>query len=599
METGDRLLLSQNVSFHIQHGVCYAYHNRIGYLLEMSMDVLAFLRLFENPRTLAEAADAMAGVFAREAVAEYGGLLRRYRCLVHEDIDEEQALWDLFPVRARSVCAHAPKALDAPRRVASAGAGREVRIVTLTGWRARLWDAMDGSHTLRALFEEIRRHPELGDDADPERPFLDTVAEWTDVTLQIVRLAEHSRGEIERQPHLWAPYLDSVMRYPALDEHSAVTVPLHQRVRFSPLAYREEIGAPARPLLDSRRASLSYLFRRPHPALDGETYGQRFAAGLQRHASLPSPVRDVVELSDVPSRLGPTIVPLLRELQGQSGADIRYRGLAPRRPEGWGDEPRDQDEGWPVERIEPDDLCLEPESVDLFLCDEFAGALEVLRLTRANLGLTADLFAASGLPRHPDYGQQLADGLEHHGQHGARVLRYGLPLDDAPLEFYLNSGVFGLLEELWRALRPGGVALITEFGDDHYFPQVATHEDHPRVSIHFGHVKHVARKLGFGAEYLFGVDFLRFDATVETLSVGRTDFAALHDLAATFGCHLEHLPYTREMLEEALAPQVALDELQGLSFEAVDRACLGTIPSLLKVLVLSKPTAAERTDERG
>ena len=46
-----------------------------------------------------------------------------------------------------------------------------------------------------------------------------------------------------------------------------------------------------------------------------------------------------------------------------------------------------------------------------------------------------------------------------------------------------------------RWLAPGGVAVVTEFGDQASWPKLSTHLDHPELSTHFGQLAQAAAVL--------------------------------------------------------------------------------------------------------
>src|SRR5262249_24384322 len=53
----------------------------------------------------------------------------------------------------------------------------------------------------------------------------------------------------------------------------------------------------------------------------------------------------------------------------------------------------------------------------------------------------------------------------------------GVVLDDAPEEFYLQTGAFALIRRIARWLAPGGTAVVTELGSLAQWPKLSSHLD--------------------------------------------------------------------------------------------------------------------------
>lgn len=84
------------------------------------------------------------------------------------------------------------------------------------------------------------------------------------------------------------------------------------------------------------------------------------------------------------------------------------------------------------------------------------------------------------------------------GPVAARVRRYGLSMQPDGTDY--NLGAWAFVEEIARVLAPGGRAWVSEFGDADEVPTEAVQLDHPEVSIHFGHLVTIARRLGLRAD---------------------------------------------------------------------------------------------------
>src|SRR5439155_18606644 len=111
--------------------------------------------------------------------------------------------------------------------------------------------------------------------------------------------------------------------------------------------------------------------------------------------------------------------------------------------------------------IEGDALSVEvPGAFDLILCNEMVGDLPARQLSRADLGLSADGTGTADRERVRAISAVAADCNVH--------------LDDAPEPFYLQVGAFDLVARIARWLAPGGIAVITEFGDRAAWPKLST-----------------------------------------------------------------------------------------------------------------------------
>jgi len=121
-----------------------------------------------------------------------------------------------------------------------------------------------------------------------------------------------------------------------------------------------------------------------------------------------------------------------------------------------------------------------------------------------------------------------------------RVARYSL--DPLPEGAWYNLGAWKLVEEAARLLKPCGATVLTEFGAEDELPTETTHLDHPEVSIHFGHLRDVARGLGLQAELLPLHTLLDIDLHARWLS--RASFEGMRALHRSEGLHLEARAWT-------------------------------------------------------
>lgn len=248
-------------------------------------------------------------------------------------------------------------------------------------------------------------------------------------------------------------------------------------------SYRtDRLSALAR--FDEVETTISHLFRRPHPALKGRTYGAALYAGLEKHGLIASGRElDLVELG-----AGSGLV-------AQAFADARARaGL-----------------GLRATFIDLSRVLLSTQRSRLPGASAVLANAERLPLSA---GSVRGLFLAN---------EVIADlRVLSCEEPEARALkeRYGLRCDDNEL---LNVGAIHLLEELARVLAPGASAVLTEFGGD-FSPGGVDLEGplgsgrHREHSIHFGHLEAAARALGFSVERVLLCELLEIDQTARVAS---------------------------------------------------------------------------------
>jgi len=171
----------------------------------------------------------------------------------------------------------------------------------------------------------------------------------------------------------------------------------------------------------------------------------------------------------------------------------------------------------------------------------------------------------------------------------AAIEQHGIDLSDAPQEFLFNLGAVRFLEQVARVLKPGGHAVVTEYGDRWRYPVESLHLDHAEVSIHFGHLLHVAESLGLQASVVTVPDWLDMDTSVPSMSSTATWFRNLRCLAAHYGAQLEKIAYTPTMLRDTLAGAFDPDQLEVLRWTTLDERVHGLVPHEFKALIVSRP----------
>ena len=83
------------------------------------------------------------------------------------------------------------------------------------------------------------------------------------------------------------------------------------------------------------------------------------------------------------------------------------------------------------------------------------------------------------------------------------IRRVRLPIgNDLPDDVIFNLGPFRFVSELWRVLKPGGRAFLTEFGIEEGWPAPVKLPGHTEYEVQYSHLRQAVRWLGFHEQYL-------------------------------------------------------------------------------------------------
>ncbi len=562
----------------------YVYHDLWGYLLAMDRQVLAFLLAFTPEGSRVEEVLAAFGDRLRpEQLEGYVATFRSHRCLLQPGERERADAFERgYPVKAPWIVAwrHEERDADGERRsleIVLAYRDRRLgRVVLerLTGLEAAAFDRFDGERTSAEIADQLEKE-HIG--FEPRTPLERLVRRLTHSRRQVLKLSDRPIYEYLAFP---PPYLRSSMPFERIEAASLDVPPpaATEREVVDLASYHRRAIEDASTQFDVEETTLSHMFREPHPALGGRSYGEAFAEALLRRNLVPGR-GEVLEIGGgvgffalrllsairerMPrryGRLGYTILDLSPVLQDSqrllvSALDGKVRQL---------------------QANASVSLPVRDHALALVISNEVIADLETVRLSRTAVE------AGSPPPGSPE-----ALGRAH-----ALLRRHRIPIDDAPERFWFNLGALQLVEELWRVLAPGGAAVLTEFGDWESYPIESTHLGHSEFSIHFGHLMHVARSLGFDAEGTDIVALLEMDTELEVLSTTRSHFVCLQALLQRRGVNLQKIAYTREQLEALTEGRIALSDIEGLRFAPVGERTLGLRPREFKVAILRKPERA-------
>lgn len=550
----DRVRRSRHISVFAQLGDVFVYHDLYGFILKMSPDVLEFLEAFGDGAEIAGVCDQFAGRFEGANPAQFVDVFWEFCCLVAPEADERAGIWRRYPVKSKWNVWH--RADDGRLRIISAWGDRPVSSLELSAAESAVWDALDPNKDLGSLAEAHERDVIAG-----------LVVKLVHNDVQALKLSHFPLSFYKGRTDLQPPYLTSTMPY-ARHRPAGADTPLAQQAAVSPRHYYEHDIADADEQFDHQETTLSHLLRVPHAALGGRTYGQAVIDALGQRGGLPAGRARVLEIG---GGLGFFARAVVESLQGRELAvDYTIVELSP----ALAAKQRERCAGLPVQVIERDVLEAELEagSYDLIFANEMVGDLEAVKLTRGQL---ETLRAGSEVPAELTLAGRL-------------IRDYELPLDDAPDEFYLLTGALQLVEKLASALAPGGTGFITEFGERSQYPRLSTHLDHPELSIHFGWLEHLARRLSMTSELVFVMDLIELDRSLEGLATTRSYFRALAALLAEHGITLQKIGYTRPMFDELLAGKLDPATFGEVYFDKIEDRLMGLVPHEFKALILKR-----------
>ena len=187
---------------------------------------------------------------------------------------------------------------------------------------------------------------------------------------------------------------------------------------------------------------------------------------------------------------------------------------------------------------------------------------------------------------------QAGPGLPNSTYHGAGaeyILKYDLPVADAPEHFHVNAGVFDFIERAWNHLKPDGAVVLSEYGGDTY-PVRQSHLNHDEYSIHFGHVMASASKIGFKCRLVTLKQFLNLNDDVLTLDGSAEHILCLNYVLQKFGSTLPYAAISKREFQARFQEITEQIGLVGPTFSPLKAGFhYGPKVNEFKVLILKKP----------
>ncbi|MCE9579384.1 MAG: hypothetical protein K8W52_40050 [Deltaproteobacteria bacterium] len=554
---------SQYLSFFGHLGSVYLFHDLYGFLMQMSPDIVELIDAFAGGADTAAVNARFANRFDGATPEQFVDVLVAHQVLLELEPgeDERDGMWPMAVVKGKwNVWRREGDRVT----IWTAWGDAPVQTIALDADETRMWDAFDGEKRLAEL--------RPGFDAAKLRALAERLAHSS---VQAIKLSMMPMSTYAKRPQMAPAYLSSTMPYPRWkvgDPVPAASAGVGEIM--SPTAYYRDEVQDADAQFDHQETTLSHLFRIPHPALRGRTYGQALVDTLAARGQIP--VQGTIRVLEIGGGLGYFAKAVAGALV-ERGLEVEYRiqELAPALAAAQ----RARCAGLPVTVVEGDVLAAEPGdgAWDLILSNEMVGDLPALQLSRADVGMELE---GIGLPDPAK--------LVDLGRAGELVLTLGVQVGDATEPFYLMTGALELMVRIARWLAPGGTAIVTEFGDRGRWPRLSTHLDHPELSTHFAQLEQAARTLGLATSFEFVIDMIDLDRTQQGLATTRSHFRALRAMAAAAGVDLAKIGYTPALLAETFGDHLAVAQVGELRFDRIEDRLMGLVPHEFKAVIVHR-----------
>jgi len=548
-------------------GAVYLFHDLYGYLMEMSPDIAEMIEAFSDGVDTAETVAYYRGKLGDADPQQFVEVLAGHAVLVDPDEDELESLWAFVPIHGKW---NVWRRRDDRLTFWTAWGERPMQQIFLDPEETKIWDAFDGNKRLI----ELRHHHD-------NAKIISLVRKLVHSDVQALKLSVMPWSVYAKRPAMAPAYLTSTMPYPRWQvgtkvpgwREASAGDPRASMSLISPAEYYKHDVTDADAQFDHQETTLSHLLRVPHPALHDKTYGQALIDALLAKDVIPEGRVRVLEIG---AGLGYVARDAIKRLT-DANRTVEYTivELAPALALAQQERIGKDKATWVIGDVLDAATAakLPAGGFDLILSNEMAGDLPARQLSRADLGLA------------PDQGTVDREKLRAFSPIAADR---NVHLDDAPEPFYLMTGAFELIEKIGTWLAPGGVAVVTEFGDLAAWPKLSTHLDHPELSTHFGQLQQAARGAGLDANIEFVIDLLDFDRDLKGLATTRSHFRALRALAADVGIDLAKIGYTPELLAKAVGDKLDLATVGELRWDKIEDRLMGLVPHEFKALVVRR-----------
>jgi ubiquinone/menaquinone biosynthesis C-methylase UbiE len=329
---------------------------------------------------------------------------------------------------------------------------------------------------------------------------------------------------------------------------------------------------------DVIETTVSHLFREPNEALSGLSYGRVLMRQFRRLGWFTPKPKVILEvgggLGYLARDLGKELLPFEKQTTKYVLLDITQPFLRLQVS-------RARDGGWKCAgtRADGEALPLADNSVDLAIDNENLADMTPVKLTKKEL-----MEGSSDSEQH----QEALDWI--------RRTRLSIG-PHPPDEVIFNLGPIRFVAELWRVLKPGGHAFLTEFGIDEGWPSPVKLPGHTEYEVQYGHLRQAIRWLGFQERYLSLPQFLALKPDTKVLCTGAA--YTIQRFCQAMNRPFAVRAYTEKELQQALGDM--LPRLHGCHYHDVaDPAWFSLLD--FRVLLLEKPGGAPKasfTEKKG
>ncbi|RMF90299.1 MAG: class I SAM-dependent methyltransferase [Methanobacteriota archaeon] len=520
-----RYFLNREVVYKSKETFSCIYHRATGWYYPCKPDLWATLQSYRGGREVDPRR-------MTPALAE----LAENRFIIQRKAPGPEDYLDLYPVQVPgTVYIDRDGSIDVAVERKGAHGEIDFDVKRLEGVEAGLWRLCDGTGTLREIAKELQTDGET---------LLRTMREWTSIENQMARLLARPMKKGEPLPNQLiykAPFLP---RKKDLSEGSAEDVRAYHLKGITDGAVQ----------FDRVESTLSHLYRVPHPILNGQSYGQ----ALLRRIEEDTPIAQGMRILEVGGGLGNISRDIMAELK-ERGVEAEYLiyDLSPALIRSQRELHRKS--GVKALHIHGNGeaLALKDSTVDIAISNE---AIADFHTPEAETAHVEEMLSRQGIPVTEEF---------HYWYR------------EAPRRVRLNLGAFQLLKELYRVLRPGGTAVITEYGHQDRLPYRARHLDHPEYTIHFGQMISVATALGFDVTLTDAWDYLGFRE--DTPLMTHFSYMAALRLREAQGKTLPNITYTEGLFREEVGREA--ESYRGIRYVPPIKDPF----KIVKVLVCRKP----------
>ncbi len=461
--------------------------------------------------------------------------LVRTKFLVQKKTSTSKDYLDFYPLRVLgTVYYENENSIDVAVERKGAHGEIDFDITTLDGTAALLWTLSDGTKSLGEILSDL---------AVPSSEIIEILRDWTSLGNQMARLLPFPKSDFQKAP----PQL--IFKAPFLTQKTAPKPHADDVHKYHLKTIRNGTEQ-----FDRIESTVSHLYRAPHPILDWKTYGQKFYAAINREKEIESGMT----LLEIGGGAGNVSADILGEMK-KDGKDADYQiyDLSPALI-------RSQRELHKKRGVE---------------ARHINGNGEMLAITNSSIdiALSNEVIADFNTPE-----VATKDVQEFLFDHEIPMTNeFFNSYDGAPEKVRVNLGAFQLLKELMRVLKPGGLAVVTEFGYQDRLPFKASHLDHAEYSIQFNQIISVASALGFNLYLTDVFDFLGFRSDVKLITA--FSYQAAYRIMENQGVYLPNMTFTEELLKKELGEKA--EKFSGLQFVDVNKDPF----KIVKVLVCHKP----------